>query len=49
MSMGLKIHQMVRDEGKDPPELEEEAKRRREVSDTILELIYHKIITKGKK
>ncbi|MCU0799444.1 MAG: hypothetical protein MUC62_07210 [Candidatus Thermoplasmatota archaeon] len=47
--MGLKIQKMLRDEGKDPPELEEEARKRREVSDTILELIYHKIITKGKK
>ena len=48
MSMGLKIQKMLREDGRDSYELEEEAKRRREVSDTVLELIYNKILSKGK-
>ena len=46
MTMGLKIHRMLRDEINDPPELVEEAKKRRAESDSILETIYNKIVKK---
>lgn len=49
MTMGLKIHKMIREEGKDPPEIKEEAKKRREMSDSILEIIYNKIVNKKDK
>lgn len=49
MSMGLKIQKMLREECRDPHELEAEARKRREVSDTILELIYNRIISKSRK
>jgi hypothetical protein len=49
MTMGLKIHRMLKEDRKDPPELTEEAKRRKELSDNILEVIYNKIMHKGKK
>jgi hypothetical protein len=48
MTMGLKIHRMLKEDRKDPPEIVEEAKKRKEVSDNILELIYHKITGQGK-
>ncbi|MFO8050793.1 MAG: hypothetical protein R6V01_03750 [Thermoplasmatota archaeon] len=44
--MGLKIHRMLKDEREDPPELVEEAKKRKEVSDSILESIYNKLLMK---
>ncbi len=46
MTMGLKIHRMLKDEREDPPELVEEAKKRKEVSDSILESIYNKLLMK---
>jgi hypothetical protein len=48
MTMGLKIHRMLKDERKDPPEMVEEAKKRRELSDNILEMIYNKLTSKGR-
>ncbi len=48
MTMGLKIHRMLKEDRNDPPEIVEEAKKRKEVSDNILELIYHKITGQGK-
>lgn len=48
MTMGLKIHRMLKDDRSDPLEMVEEAKKRREVSDTILEIIYNKLINRGK-
>ncbi|MFW3146794.1 MAG: hypothetical protein ACMUIE_08290 [Thermoplasmatota archaeon] len=48
MTMGLKIHRMLKEDGKDAPELVEEAKRRKDVSDSILESIYHRL-TLGKR
>jgi hypothetical protein len=48
--MGLKIHRMLREDTKDPQEIAEEAKRRKEMSDSILEIIYHRILKKkGRK
>ncbi len=44
MTLGLKIRRMLKEDGKDTPELIEEARSRREVSDSILEVIYHKIL-----
>jgi hypothetical protein len=49
MTMGLKIHKMIREDGKEPTEIREEAKRRKEMSDSILEIIYNKIINKKDK
>jgi hypothetical protein len=49
MTMGLKIHRMLKEDRKDPPELTEEARRRRELSDSILEIIYNKIMHRGRK
>lgn len=46
MSMGLKIHRMMKEDNKDPPELKEEADRRREMSDSILEIIYNRLVHK---
>lgn len=43
MTMGLKIHRMLKEERRDPPEMLEEAQKRKEVSDNILELIYNKL------
>ena len=48
MTMGLKIHRMLKDERKDPPEMVQEAKKRKELSDNILELIYNKLTNKGR-
>ena len=48
MTMGLKIHRMLKDEKKDPPEMVQEAKKRKDLSDNILELIYNKLTNKGK-
>ncbi|MBN1538867.1 MAG: hypothetical protein JW939_01885 [Candidatus Thermoplasmatota archaeon] len=48
MTMGLKIHQMLKDERSDPPEMVEEARKRKEMSDSILEIIYHKLMSRGK-
>ncbi|MGA1866036.1 MAG: hypothetical protein ACMUFK_01060 [Thermoplasmatota archaeon] len=48
MTMGLKIHRMLKDDRSDPLEMVEEAKKRKEVSDTILEIIYNKLINRGK-
>jgi hypothetical protein len=48
MTMGLKIHRMLKDERKDSPEMVQEAKKRKELSDNILELIYNKLTSKGK-
>ncbi|MGA1848095.1 MAG: hypothetical protein ACMUHB_02025 [Thermoplasmatota archaeon] len=49
MTMGLKIHRMLKEDRKDPPELTEEANRRKELSDSILEIIYNRIMHRGKK
>lgn len=49
MTMGLKIHRMLKEDRKDPPELTDEALRRKELSDSILEIIYNRIIHKGKR
>jgi len=48
MTMGLKIHRMLKDERSDPPEMIEEANRRKNESDGILEMIYHKLVNRGK-
>ncbi|MBN1389205.1 MAG: hypothetical protein JXA22_01030 [Candidatus Thermoplasmatota archaeon] len=48
MTMGLKIHRMLKDERSDPPEMIEEAKKRRDMSDSILEMIYSKLTSRGK-
>ena len=45
MTMGLKIHRMMKDTT-DPPELQEEAKKRKDMSDSILEIIYNKLVHK---
>lgn len=42
MSMGLKIRGMVIDEKREE-ELEAEARRRKEVSNSFLEIIYHRL------
>jgi hypothetical protein len=47
--MGLKIHRMMKDERKDPEELANEAQQRREVSDSILDVIYGRIIDRHRK
>ena len=44
MTLGLKIRRMLKEDGTDSPELIDEARSRREVSDSILEVIYHKIL-----
>jgi hypothetical protein len=49
MTMGLKIHKMIREDTKDPPEIKDEAKRRRDMSDSILEIIYNRIMNKKDK
>ncbi len=49
MTMGLKIHKMIREDSKDPPEIKEDAKRRRDMSDNILEIIYNRIMNKKEK
>ena len=51
MTMGLKIHKMMKEDQKDPSELQEEAARRKDVSDSVLEVIYNKLVDrkKGKK
>jgi len=52
MTMGLKIRRMIREDGSDHPDLKEEAERRKEVSDSVLEVIYGLIVDKkykGKK
>ena len=46
MTMGLKIHKMMREDTKDNPEIVEEAERRKEMSDSILEIIYNRIMNK---
>ncbi|MGA1873905.1 MAG: hypothetical protein ACMUHY_09575 [Thermoplasmatota archaeon] len=48
MTMGLKIHRMLKDERSDPPEMVEEANRRKNESDGILEMIYNKLVHKRK-
>ena len=48
MTMGLKIHRMIKEDNKDPPELTAEASKRKEVSDGILEIIYNKIMHREK-
>lgn len=45
MTMGLKIHKMMKEDA-DTPKLREEAKRRRDMSDSILEIIYNRIMHK---
>lgn len=45
MTMGLKIHKMMKDSS-DPVELQEEARKRKDMSDSILEIIYNKIVHK---
>lgn len=37
---------MMKEDNKDPPELKEEADRRREMSDSILEIIYNRLVHK---
>lgn len=39
---------MMRDQKKDPETLQTEAQERREVSDTILDIIYGKLVEKRK-
>lgn len=46
MTMGLKIHRMMKD--KDPPELQDEARKRRELNDNVLDVIYAKLIDRRK-
>ncbi len=46
MTMGLKIHKMMREDIKDKTEIVEEAERRREMSDSILDIIYNRIMNK---
>lgn len=46
MTMGLKIHRMMKD--KDPPELQDEARKRRELNDNVLDVIYSKLIDRRK-
>ena len=46
MTMGLKIHRMMREDIKDHPEIVEEAEKRKEMSDSILEIIYNRIMNK---
>jgi hypothetical protein len=48
MTMGLKIHRMMK-ERKDQDELATEAHQRREVSDSILDVIYGKLMDRHKK
>ena len=49
MTMGLKIHKMMKEGAKDPPEIQDEAARRRDISDSVLEAIYNKLIDRSKK
>jgi hypothetical protein len=46
MTMGLKIHRMLKDETRDIPELIVEAGKRKKESDSILETIYNRIISR---
>lgn len=49
MSNGLKIQKMMRDHRRDPQDLAAEAVQRKDVSDSILDAIYGKIIDTHKK
>ena len=49
MTMGLKIRRMIKETGEDHPELKEEAQKRKEVSDSILEIIYGLITERGRE
>jgi len=49
MTMGLKIHRMMKDQRRDPEELASEAQDRREVSDSILDVIYQKLVERHRK
>jgi len=49
MTMGLKIHRMLKDERSDPPEMIEEASRRKNESDSILEIIYNRLVKGGRE
>ncbi|MGA1821477.1 MAG: hypothetical protein ACMUIG_03000 [Thermoplasmatota archaeon] len=42
MTMGLKIHRMMKD--RDPPELQDEARKRKEINDNVLDVIYNKLL-----
>lgn len=44
MTMGLKIHKMLREDDVDTEQLKEAAKRRKDVSDNVLEMIYNKLM-----
>jgi len=49
MTMGLKIHRMMKDQRRDPEEIVAEAQQRREVSDSILDVIYHRLMDKHRR
>ena len=49
MTVGMKVQKMLHEDAMDTPELQEEARRRKEISDGILELIYQRIMTKQKR
>ena len=48
MTMGLKIHKMMKEDQKDPSELQEDAARRKDISDSVLEVIYNKLVDRKK-
>jgi len=48
MMTGTKPSKWLREDGRDAPELQEEARRRKEISDSILEIIYSKLIGRGR-
>ena len=49
MTVGLKIQKMMRDHRKDPMDLAAEADQRKDVSDSILDAIYGKLIDGHRK
>jgi hypothetical protein len=49
MSVGIKIQKMMRDHRRDPVDLAAEADQRKEVSDSILDAIYGKLIDGHRK
>lgn len=49
MTMGLKIRRMIKETGEDHPELKGEAQKRKEVSDSVLEIIYSLITERGRE
>ncbi len=49
MTVGIKIQKMMRDHRRDPVDLAAEADQRKEVSDSILDAIYGKLIDGHRK